>query len=58
MSLFWEYKVAPKSEKHCGPQSHPREGIKGDVSMETSSGGLAIFVNIHPVNKENVKFDT
>lgn len=54
MSLFWEYKVTRQSLKHCGPQSHPWQGWRNG-SVTTSSGGLAVFMNVHPVYRSNMR---
>lgn len=54
MSLFWEYKVTRQSLKHCGPQSHPWQGWRNG-SVTTSSRGLAVFMNVHPVYRSNIR---
>lgn len=53
MSLFLEYNRIPKSEKHWSIMSSS-EKMERDVSVDTSSGGFPVFMNIHPVKRENV----
>lgn len=37
--------------KHSSPKSHPGQG---STSVAPSSGGLAIFMNVHPVKRKRL----
>lgn len=53
--FFGRIRLTPNSEKNTlwSEKSHPWQGWS-DGSVETSSGGLAVFVNVHTVKRGKI----